>query len=256
MIQMPEHHQRKRSITFSISSYSSPRTSPPPDFLLDDDPFANLTGPPIDRVSVPFLPPIPPLPSSSRSTLALAQVPLPLTPVEGSGAVISPVSPTPIPRSPLHELPLPNLASLDAAALASVSGSGLSLASASASSSFTTTSTQTQVSSFISASTSGSGLASTSASASPILSVPRPPHPHLAPLAPPKPVVPGLAAAPSSPPAGRGSPILSPRTRPACQRPAFSSRPSLPSLDTLARMNVVLTKKVQYFLLFSLFIMF
>jgi hypothetical protein len=32
--------------------------------------------------------------------------------------------------------------------------------------------------------------------------------------------------------------------RPAHQRPAFAGRPSLPSLDTLARMNVVLTKKV------------
>lgn len=31
---------------------------------------------------------------------------------------------------------------------------------------------------------------------------------------------------------------------PAHARPAFSSRPSLPSLDTLARMNIVLTKKV------------
>ena len=28
----------------SLSSITSPRNSPPPDFLLDDDPFANLTG--------------------------------------------------------------------------------------------------------------------------------------------------------------------------------------------------------------------
>jgi hypothetical protein len=40
------------------------------------------------------------------------------------------------------------------------------------------------------------------------------------------------------------SQTLSPRARPAYKKPAFSPRPSLPSLDTLAKMNVVLTPKV------------
>jgi hypothetical protein len=34
---------RKRRIS-TLSQFPSPRNSPPPDFLLDDDPFANLTG--------------------------------------------------------------------------------------------------------------------------------------------------------------------------------------------------------------------
>ncbi|KAG5646519.1 hypothetical protein DXG03_003286 [Asterophora parasitica] len=37
---------------------------------------------------------------------------------------------------------------------------------------------------------------------------------------------------------------LSGRARPAYQKPAFAPRPSLPSLNTLARMNIVVTKKV------------
>lgn len=38
---LPTHTQ---SLSSSMSPITSPRNSPPPDFLLDDDPFANLTG--------------------------------------------------------------------------------------------------------------------------------------------------------------------------------------------------------------------
>ena len=35
---------RSQNSISNLSSMTSPRNSPPPDFLLDDDPFANLTG--------------------------------------------------------------------------------------------------------------------------------------------------------------------------------------------------------------------
>lgn len=35
---------RSQNSISSLSPITSPRNSPPPDFLLDDDPFANLTG--------------------------------------------------------------------------------------------------------------------------------------------------------------------------------------------------------------------
>ena len=41
--------------------------------------------------------------------------------------------------------------------------------------------------------------------------------------------------------------------RPAHQRPAFAARPSLPSLDTLTKTNVVLTKKVRITYLIFMF---
>ncbi|KAF8645217.1 hypothetical protein AX16_008044 [Volvariella volvacea WC 439] len=51
---------------------------------------------------------------------------------------------------------------------------------------------------------------------------------------------------PTSPLRANGRfPVLSPRVTPATRRPAFRPRPSLPSLDTLAKMNVVIGKKVR-----------
>ncbi|KAF8182353.1 hypothetical protein BJ912DRAFT_597830 [Pholiota molesta] len=50
---------KKRSLTFS-----SARTSPPPDFLLDDDPFANLTSAPSERTTPAETIPTPSIPHS------------------------------------------------------------------------------------------------------------------------------------------------------------------------------------------------
>ncbi|RDB17791.1 hypothetical protein Hypma_000958 [Hypsizygus marmoreus] len=86
--------------------------------------------------------------------------------------------------------------------------------------------------------------------APPLLPVtPLPPKPR-SPLTPNTPEIkpsflasPSRAVTPLSPPGV--SRALSGRARPAYQKPAFATRPSLPSLDTLARMNVVVTKKVR-----------
>ncbi|TFK33010.1 hypothetical protein BDQ12DRAFT_691702 [Crucibulum laeve] len=134
------------------SSVASPRDSPPPDFLLDDDPFADLTSAPID---------------SSRSA-----TPTPPKPIVDA-PIAQPTSLPPKPRSPLTP------SSPEVAKLAQVASPPRS-----------------------------SGV------------LPRDPLPR----------------AMSS---GRVQP------RAAHQKPAFKPRPSLPSLDTLARMNVVLTKKVR-----------
>lgn len=143
-----DKHVRQRSLTFSSLS---PRSSPPPAFLLDDDPFANLTS----------------APSESLKGVVSSQV---------SNDVPLPPLPASLPRSPLHEVP-PN------------------------------------------------GLAATLSSPIASLSITSPISPPASPL--PRAIAGGRVQA-----------------RPAHQRPAFKSRPSLPSLHTLARMNVVLTKKV------------
>lgn len=62
-----------------------------------------------------------------------------------------------------------------------------------------------------------------------------------------------LVSTPSSPPAASqrhtrswSKPIISSRTpTPAYQKPAFAPKPSLPSLDALSRMNIVLPKKAR-----------
>ena len=143
-----DKHVRQRSLTFSSLS---PRSSPPPAFLLDDDPFANLTS----------------APSESLKGVVSSQVAgdVPLPPLGAS-----------LPRSPL--------------VAATPNGLAAPLPSAIASSSITS------------------------------------------PISPPASPLPRALAG------GRV------QARPAHQRPAFKSRPSLPSLSTLARMNVVLTKKV------------
>ncbi|KAF8073883.1 hypothetical protein FPV67DRAFT_1738693 [Lyophyllum atratum] len=130
---------------FNTSRNPSPRDSPPPDFLLDDDPFANLSAAP-----------------------ALSSHQLASTPVPTSLPIASLDTLPPKPRSPLT----PNTAEAKASFLSS------------------------------------------------------PPS--------------------SSPISTHGvSRTLSGRARPAYQKPAFAPRPSLPSLDTLARMNVVVTRKVR-----------
>jgi hypothetical protein len=128
-------HDKSQSFQFN----TSPRDSPPPDFLLDDDPFANLSA----------------APTTSRPSPTIETIP-----------VASPEALPPKPRSPL-----------------------------------TPSTPETK----------------TIALTSPVLS--------------------------SAMPVGV-SRALSGRARPAYQKPAFAPRPSLPSLHTLARMNVVLTKKV------------
>ncbi|KAG6853927.1 hypothetical protein C0991_012418 [Blastosporella zonata] len=123
----------------------SPRDPLPPDFLLDDDPFANLSAAPAIIYPTPS-----PTPTPTPIT--------PSTPVE---------SPPPTPRSPLT--PNPDFKP-----------------------------------SFLSS------------------------PPPVNPLS-----MPGVSR------------TLSGRVRPAYSKPAFAPRPSLPSLDTLARMNIVLAKKVR-----------
>ncbi|GLB38230.1 putative pleckstrin homology domain [Lyophyllum shimeji] len=131
--------------SFNTSRVSTPRESPPPDFLLDDDPFANLSAIPATSAHQPATTPAPALiPTASLDALP------------------------PKPRSPL------------------------------------TPKTPETKPSFL-------------ASPPPISARP----------------VPGVSR------------TLSGRARPAYQKPAFAPRPSLPSLDTLARMNVVLTRKVR-----------
>ncbi|KAF9452933.1 hypothetical protein P691DRAFT_755968 [Macrolepiota fuliginosa MF-IS2] len=132
-------------IAQSISAITSPRASPPPSFLLDDDPFANLTA----------------APSEVAQRLLVVQQ--------------SPVKPVDVksnqPRSPLTSTPFER----------------------------------------ISMST---------------------------PSSPPAVKTPVHSRASSKSVSGR-MPV------PAHQKPAFAPKPSLPSLDTLSRMNVVLTKKVR-----------
>lgn len=123
----------------SLQSNTSPRASPPPDFLLDDDPFANLSAAPV---------------TSQPATIVET---IPAAPLE------------PAPRSPL-----------------------------------------------------------------------KPSSPET------KPVVLKSPTPSTTVPVGI-SRALSGRARPAYQKPAFAPRPSLPSLHTLASMNVVLTKKVLNF---------
>ncbi|KAG5636494.1 hypothetical protein H0H81_007828 [Sphagnurus paluster] len=118
---------------------NSARDSPPPDFLLDDDPFANLSAAP----------------------LIAAQQSIPTSPVVPSLEALPPK-----PRSPLT----PNTPEIKPSFLAS----------------------------------------------------PPPTNPL---------TVPNVSRA------------LSSRARPAYSKPAFAPRPSLPSLDTLARMNIVITRK-------------
>ncbi|TFK73643.1 hypothetical protein BDN72DRAFT_834524 [Pluteus cervinus] len=54
-----------------------------------------------------------------------------------------------------------------------------------------------------------------------------------------------LRSVPTSPRGTGHFPPISPRVRPATSRPAFAARPSLPSLSTLANMNIVITKKLR-----------
>ena len=169
-------HQRQRSFTVGFNSFNGstpPRCSPPPAFLLDDDPFANLTAAPSITLKRKF---------SSGSSSNSATRP---SAVNDAPPVphIPPVPP--IPRSPLHEPSVPQgIMTLVAPPSHPVIP---------VSSSFTSTS-----------------------------------------------------SAPSSHPPTLPRAISNGRvqTRPAYQRPAFVNRPSLPSLDTLARMHVVMTKKV------------
>jgi len=184
-------HQRKRSFTVgfnSVNSATPSRCSPPPAYLLDDDPFANLIAAPSITLKRKF--------SSGSSSNSATR------PSTGSSSNDVPAVPfippvPPIPRSPLHEPSVPQgIMALVAPPPNSVLSSSL------ASSPFVSTSS--------------------------------------APSSPP----PSLPRALSN---GRG------QTRPAYQRPAFSSRPSLPTLDTLARMNVVMTKKVWFHLVFLTF---
>lgn len=184
-------HQRQRSFTVGFNSVNSAtlsRCSPPPAYLLDDDPFANLTAAPSITLKRKF--------SSGSSSNSATR------PSAGSSSNDVPAVPLippvpPIPRSPLHEPSVPQgIMALVAPPPNSVLSSSL------ASSPFVSTSS--------------------------------------APSSPPPPLPRALSN-------GRG------QTRPAYQRPAFSSRPSLPSLDTLARMNIVMTKKVWFYLVFLTF---
>lgn len=143
-----DKHTRQRSMTFS-----SPRSSPPPAFLLDDDPFADLTS----------------APSESLKGCMTAQIP--------NDASLPPLPPI-VPRSPLHSSPSNTLITTPSSPNAS--------------------------------------------SNNPTLTVPP------------------QSPLPRTVSGGRV------QVRPAYQRPAFKSRPSLPSLHTLARMNIVLTKKVRH----------
>ncbi|KAH9480829.1 hypothetical protein JR316_0007430 [Psilocybe cubensis] len=269
-----EGHQRKRSMTFSmsmslsmasslhspsttsfitsppfvatdipsVSSPSSPsttplspRSSPPPAFLIDDDPFANLTSAPSESMGLgrfhhhPHPPPAP----------APVVVPLPPPPI-------------PIPRSPLHESPvmLPSVAGAISSSVSSdmtITPSSASTSSISSPSSLVGHAPVHLPSSPIAhnaPSASTSTLSLTTLSKSPSLSsisMAKSPVVSSSSLSSSSVVAktPSLSA-PSSPPAPPPQ-----RARPAHQRPAFSPRPSLPSLDTLARMNVVLTKKVR-----------
>jgi hypothetical protein len=177
--------QRQRSLTVGVKSANSAtpsRCSPPPAYLLDDDPFANLTAAPSVTLKRKF---------SSGSSSNSATRPSAGSSSNDVPAVppIPPIPPVPpIPRSPLHEPSVPQ------GIMALVASPPISVASSSSAS---------------------SPFAFTSS----------------APSSPPPPLPRALSN-------GRG------QTRPAYQRPAFSSRPSLPSLHTLANMNVVMTKKV------------
>ncbi|KAF9054885.1 hypothetical protein BJ165DRAFT_742330 [Panaeolus papilionaceus] len=151
------------------SAVKGPRASPPPSYLIDDDPFANLSGAPSEVV----------IRSSSGASGS-----------SSAANMLPPLAPS-IPPSPLK-----------------------------------------------------SGAGSTSAyvkgkARSGSLSVPSSPPA----------ITPGFSHLPP-PPHSAHSQHHSPRAfgsrghpRPATQRPAFSSRPSLPSLNTLANMNIVLNRK-------------
>jgi hypothetical protein len=139
------HTTNQQARSQSYSTVTSPRSSPPPAFLIDDDPFANLSSPPYASSShhvEPLLPSLSSSPNSSRDKM-------PSTP-----------------RSPLSP-----------------------------------SSTETKLLSFTC------------------------PSPNTA-------LPPGISR------------TLSGRARPAYQKPAFAPRPSLPSLHTLAKMDVVFTPKV------------
>ncbi|KIM41054.1 hypothetical protein M413DRAFT_158670 [Hebeloma cylindrosporum] len=175
-----QQHQRQRSFTVGFNSTNnatSPRCSPPPAFLIDDDPFANLTSAPSITLKRKF---------SSGSSSNSATRP-PTASAANDPPAVPPVPP--IPRSPLHEPSAPQ------GMMALVTPP------------------------------------SNSAVPSPIA-----PSPFAS-----------TSCAPSSPPPQLPRAISNGRVqaRPAYQRPAFATRPSLPSLDTLARMNVVMTKKVR-----------
>ncbi|PPQ68790.1 hypothetical protein CVT25_008868 [Psilocybe cyanescens] len=220
--------------THTHAAAHSPRSSPPPAFLIDDDPFANLTSAPSESMGL----------GGGGGVGRFHHPPQAQAPV----VVPLPPLPAPIPRSPLYETPVLQPLVVEAVVGAAALGSSSSLsvalvasdatvvASTSSSSTSTSTSTST-ISPFASISTSIAPITSTSSllkspsssSLSLSASLPKPPS----------------LSAPSSPPAPPPPTSQRPRAPAAHQRPAFSPRPSLPSLDTLARMNIVLTKKVR-----------
>lgn len=132
--QVLRSHMANRHVTHS--SVTSPRSSPPPAFLIDDDPFANLSAVPYTSSSDH----IPHSPSSSPTSPQSKAVPTPRSPLTPSSIEIN-----------------------------------------------------------------------------------------------------SLSFSRTSP-----SRTLSGRAKPAHQKPAFSPRPSLPSLHTLAKMNVVFNPKVRF----------
>jgi hypothetical protein len=150
-------------------SSRSVRNSPPPTFLLDKDPFANLSESPC-HLSY----------ASSTSPSNVRQTPTP-----EDGPYLLP------PRSPLAPTPHTSTPPPLSPSLISNPGSALDI--------------------------SGQSAVYTAPPTPPVLSQP--------PLA-----KPGKSSGHSS--------------RPAYQRPAFAQRPSMPSLHTLAEVNVVIPKKV------------
>ncbi|PPR07925.1 hypothetical protein CVT24_000905 [Panaeolus cyanescens] len=175
------------------AAIKGPRASPPPSYLIDDDPFANLSGAPVEVIH-----------SSA-----------------GASGSASDVVVHAIPPSPLNSGRHPPSTS----AFASTSTFGTTIT--------TTTIGESRSAYAKGKARSGSlSLPSSPPATSPgFANLPHPPHSHHQHH---------QQSHQHHPPrafGGRGHP------RPATQRPAFRSRPSLPSLNTLASMNVVLSRK-------------
>jgi hypothetical protein len=89
--------------TSALSQISAPRNSPPPDFLLDDDPFANLTG----FVCLPQQPPNPPptIPQSQPQQRPVISPPSTPRPLHHMSLSSSKSLPFPHRPSPAHQRP-------------------------------------------------------------------------------------------------------------------------------------------------------
>ncbi|KAF5317557.1 hypothetical protein D9619_013160 [Psilocybe cf. subviscida] len=205
-------HTRRRSKTL-VEMFRPARASPPPDYLLDDDPFANLTGSPM-HISQPLNSydslrrhgsrnlSISSAASSSSSIPSLGMSPS-TSGTSLSSSISSSSATTPVanlPRSPLYETPptLPFIAPVSSTAKGPQPPP------------YTLSAARSPSSPNISLGYPGKSQNITA-------SVPSSPLPHTGSI----------------------------RATPAHQRPAIRPRPSLPSLNTLARMNVVLSKKVR-----------